>query len=1035
MKATPVFNRADAACGVLAGVLSFVVYFLTTAPNVTLLDSGEFVVAAQHFGVPHPTGYPLWTLLAWLFQLPPIGNAAWQVALFSGVCGAATVGLAALLAHSALRWMFARPEVPPATLFLVALSMTLLFAFSVPMWSQAVIAEVYTLHTLVVAVFLLFQYLWVRQPRRLRWFFWSAFALALGFSNHHLVLALVPLPVLVLVLLRRDVFWDAAAAGALTVMLGFLGFAWLSDDPALLRTAIRFFLCVAAGFAVLVAVRRGRVEWRLPALLPLVVAAGLLPYLQMPLASATNPPMNWSYARTAEGFYHAINRSQYAGSLSDQSLRTLGGIMGTAPETAPRRPPPFEELFDPPPGRGELASEWVGHFWYQLLVNFTPWGVLALFAVLFALMRLPRQQRVWVYVLLTGFLLAGFLQPAAGGAGADLAGWWVQMPYHGYTFLFFALAAAAGGGFLFAALAACRTYRAGGAGASWGGWQGGSKGESPLRALTERPTRPDAPNRSSPPGCAGFWHWLRRCTRAVAQRLQPLRLLLASVKIRQQRRPRGKSDRLLAAKVSWTVPAAALLLVAPAFTLWNNSSPSSQRERWFGWRFGHDMLSDLPQGAVVFGGTDPGRFVPTYMIFGESALPPERRADPDFDRRDLYIITQNALADPLYLRYLRDHYTTDRPPPRNAFERWLGRDTHYPETPLVLPTLEELDEIVRAAAPERPVNDLEWERASREMHGAVAQWIFDRNKHAHAFFMEESFPMEWAYAHAVPDGLLLRLEAEPVAEIPASLVEADMEFWEEYVGGLLADRNFARDFDARRSFSKLRVAGGNLYRHRALLPEARAAYHQALRLWPANPEAVLPLAAMLWEENLLEEARALAAATLALDPLNRTLARTHRQALLRIEADGRIRELRGRLDERPGDVDLLERLAALYLLIGEPDEAEQLFFNAAEADDPVALLQTAVRFHGRNHMLDASLEFSRRLVEEAPESAENWMLRAKAFVLAADDPATLEALREAVRAGDRAAAANILADPAFAHLRDDEAFQSLIIPWQEPAHD
>ena len=40
------------------------------------------------------------------------------------------------------------------------------------------------------------------------------------------------------------------------------------------------------------------------------------------------------------------------------------------------------------------------------------------------------------------------------------------------------------------------------------------------------------------------------------------------------------------------------------------------------------------------GGTDPGRFCPTYMIFCESQIPPHKRRDPNFDRRDVYIITQ-----------------------------------------------------------------------------------------------------------------------------------------------------------------------------------------------------------------------------------------------------------------------------------------------------------------------------------------------------------------------------------------------------------
>ena len=66
----------------------------------------------------------------------------------------------------------------------------------------------------------------------------------------------------------------------------------------------------------------------------------------------------------------------------------------------------------------------------------------------------------------------------------------------------------------------------------------------------------------------------------------------------------------------------------------------------------------MTKDAVLFGGTDPGRFCPTYMIFCESFTPHhcQPAEDQKFDRRDVYIITQNALADGTYLNYIRAHY-------------------------------------------------------------------------------------------------------------------------------------------------------------------------------------------------------------------------------------------------------------------------------------------------------------------------------------------------------------------------------------------
>ena len=100
------WQKWDWITGAVASMVSFGIYAWSAAPNVTLLDSGEFVVAAQHFGVPHPTGYPLWTLLNWVFLLLPLGNAAWEVAIFSGLCAAAAVGLCAALLSNIQRWYY-----------------------------------------------------------------------------------------------------------------------------------------------------------------------------------------------------------------------------------------------------------------------------------------------------------------------------------------------------------------------------------------------------------------------------------------------------------------------------------------------------------------------------------------------------------------------------------------------------------------------------------------------------------------------------------------------------------------------------------------------------------------------------------------------------------------------------------------------------------------------------------------------------------------------------------------------------------------
>jgi tetratricopeptide (TPR) repeat protein len=87
---------------------------------------------------------------------------------------------------------------------------------------------------------------------------------------------------------------------------------------------------------------------------------------------------------------------------------------------------------------------------------------------------------------------------------------------------------------------------------------------------------------------------------------------------------------------------------------------------------GKPIYPEMDKHTVLFGGTDPGRFNPTYMIFCESFLDPKFKPnDPNFDRRDVYLITQNALADGTYLQYIRAHYNRVTQPDPPFFSELL----------------------------------------------------------------------------------------------------------------------------------------------------------------------------------------------------------------------------------------------------------------------------------------------------------------------------------------------------------------------------
>lgn len=118
------------------------IYLSCLGARIYLGDSGELVAAAHTLDIPHPPGYPLWLLIARLFDMLPFGTSAWRVALLSALAGA---GALAVLHRVAIQ---------SATSGAAFASLALL-GTSALYWEQAVLPEVYALHTLLFAIVLL----------------------------------------------------------------------------------------------------------------------------------------------------------------------------------------------------------------------------------------------------------------------------------------------------------------------------------------------------------------------------------------------------------------------------------------------------------------------------------------------------------------------------------------------------------------------------------------------------------------------------------------------------------------------------------------------------------------------------------------------------------------------------------------------------------------------------------------------------------------------------------------------------------------
>ncbi|MFN8177647.1 MAG: DUF2723 domain-containing protein [bacterium] len=145
------------AAAVAAGAL--LLYLRTAAPDVGLVDSGEFSLVGARGGVPHPPGFPLYRLFAELFAKLPVGSAARGVNLMSTFFAALAAGATFFAAERLLAFVEAsagarrgsRPAPGASARLFAAAAAALAFATSWNPWTWSAVAEVYSLNVFLVA--------------------------------------------------------------------------------------------------------------------------------------------------------------------------------------------------------------------------------------------------------------------------------------------------------------------------------------------------------------------------------------------------------------------------------------------------------------------------------------------------------------------------------------------------------------------------------------------------------------------------------------------------------------------------------------------------------------------------------------------------------------------------------------------------------------------------------------------------------------------------------------------------------------------
>jgi len=172
------------------------------------MDSGELAAVVFTFGIPHPTGYPLYLILGFLVSHLPFGiSVIYKLNLFSAITSSVVVVFLYYAVCSLLTvyYEFKKEKksgdknriiinISENTLMYIAFITSVCFGLSKTFWSNAVTNEVYSLHTLFMCIIIYYSLKiysnFLNTPFKL----WMALFLFLGlsFSNHLTTVFVIP---------------------------------------------------------------------------------------------------------------------------------------------------------------------------------------------------------------------------------------------------------------------------------------------------------------------------------------------------------------------------------------------------------------------------------------------------------------------------------------------------------------------------------------------------------------------------------------------------------------------------------------------------------------------------------------------------------------------------------------------------------------------------------------------------------------------------------------------------------------------------
>ena len=242
----------DRVIGVAMFAAILTVYLRTMCPTLYWGDCGELATAAYNLAITHPTGYPVWCLLAktWTY-LVPHGTIIWRLNTMSAFFGA----LAATCFFRSLRyWGLPRS---------IAVAAAGMLAFSFTLWQQSLFCETYSMTAFYTCLLLMLTARWNARGRTTGDLRLLAIGYGFAMTNHQTNTLFLP---------------------------GFVTFI-LWNDPQLRQLRDP-------------SIRRRWLSILGPGMAPLLF------YLYLPIRAMAKPPNSWGYPVTPyQVFYHITGRS------------------------------------------------------------------------------------------------------------------------------------------------------------------------------------------------------------------------------------------------------------------------------------------------------------------------------------------------------------------------------------------------------------------------------------------------------------------------------------------------------------------------------------------------------------------------------------------------------------------------------------------------------------------------------------------------------------------------------------------------------